>query len=229
MIQGHFGAALFISSFCRNPPKLHYLFIAAQIQDLLISIFAYVVLIEKVQLAITNENKVYPIELVYVPYSHGLFSTIVLAVGVYICQSQERNKFALPAAVLSHWLLDLLVHLPDLDICFPFAECPKAGLGLWRYLIPSIVVECLVVLTGFTLYVKGVADKKIRSKVIWRLLPLVVFMILVTIAVPFTPLPDLDHNIAIQTFVLYGIFAAVAWASERPIRLSQENEKEKSS
>src|SRR3546814_1989080 len=45
--------------------------------------------------------------------------------------------------VLSHWLLDLIVHIPDLTL---FGAPPKLGLGLWNH--PLIEMPLEIALTG---------------------------------------------------------------------------------
>ena len=43
------------------------------------------------------------------------------------------------AAVASHWLLDLVVHVPDLPLVGN--DSPKLGLGLWRHFELSVALE----------------------------------------------------------------------------------------
>lgn len=228
-MQGHFGAALIISGLTRHAAPLPILFLAAQVQDLLIAVLVYTLHIEVTQLAFDTPNKVYPIELLYVPFSHSLFSSICLAVLLYIIiPGTWLSKTSVAVTVLSHWLLDLLVHLPDLDICFPFSDCGKAGFGLWRYLIPSLVVESAIVVIGYALYVRSAPSALLARRVGIRLLPLVLFMVFVTIAMPFAPPPPkLDYTITVQTYVLYGLFAVFAHVVEQPLvsaALEEKNE-----
>lgn len=225
-MQGHFGAALLVSVLTSQTTPLAHLFLAAQVQDLLITLFAYTLHIEKAHLAPNSDNKVFPIALDYVPYSHGLFATLVLCLLCCVLPIAPISKVALSLAVLSHWILDWIVHLPDLDLCFPFTDCGKAGLGLWRYLVPSLVVECAIVMAGALLYVRSVPGREASQRVMWRLLPLTAFMVAVTVAMPFLPPPKrLDSSITVQTHVLYGIFALVGWAIERPVKLARAMKK----
>lgn len=219
MIQGHFGAALLISAFTAQITPLPYLFLAAQVQDLLIALFAYSLGIEKTRFALNSENKVYPVELVHVPYSHSLFVTLVLSLCCCLFPIVPASKVALSCAILSHWLLDFIVHIPDLDPCFPFVDCGKVGLGLWRYLVPSLVLECAIVVAGSLFYVRSVRDHEIAKGVMWKLLPLATFMVLITVALPFIPPHQkMDSSITVQTYLLYSVIALVGWAIERPVR-----------
>jgi hypothetical protein len=45
------------------------------------------------------------------------------------------------AAVLSHWVLDLMVHVPELPLGGETAA--KVGLGLWNVMPPSLMLEGL--------------------------------------------------------------------------------------
>ena len=49
-------------------------------------------------------------------------------------------------AVFSHWILDFLVHRPDLPLLW---DGPMVGLGLWNYPLPEQVLELgLLALAG---------------------------------------------------------------------------------
>src|SRR6266496_804580 len=55
------------------------------------------------------------------------------------------------AAVFSHWVLDWLVHRPDLPL---YDDAFKVGLGLWNYPAFAFVLEVTVLFGGMYLYVK---------------------------------------------------------------------------
>jgi hypothetical protein len=96
------------------------------------------------------------------PYSHGLFATIVwciLAAGLVFLLSRSharektRSALLVGAVVFSHWLLDALVHRPEL----PLAGAPslRMGLGLWNHMPIALVVEAGLVLAGALLFLPG--------------------------------------------------------------------------
>lgn len=70
------------------------------------------------------------------PYSHSLVLTNVIALLAGSSLAAGLNNLAvLPVFVMasaSHWLLDTVVHLPDLPI-LGFDGDRKVGLGLWRW------------------------------------------------------------------------------------------------
>jgi hypothetical protein len=53
------------------------------------------------------------------------------------------------AAVLSHWVLDRVVHRPDLPL---YDNSLKAGLGLWNYPAFAFVLEITVLFGGMSVY-----------------------------------------------------------------------------
>ena len=48
-------------------------------------------------------------------------------------------------AVFSHWVLDFVVHRPDLPL---YDDAAKLGLGLWNYPVPAFLLEIVVLFGG---------------------------------------------------------------------------------
>jgi hypothetical protein len=62
--------------------------------------------------------------------------------------------------VFSHWLLDLLVHRPDLPILPGNAGgLPLLGLGLWRTPWASVVAELALVVAGAATYLWSIRGR----------------------------------------------------------------------
>ena len=59
--------------------------------------------------------------------------------------------------VISHWFLDLLVHIPDLPI-FPGYSL-KVGFGLWNSFAATVILEGLIFALGVYLYYKSTKPK----------------------------------------------------------------------
>ncbi len=221
MFQGHHGAALLISGALGNALPLPVLFLLSQLQDIIFVYLAYVLGIEKVAFQEPRTNAVNPFDLLYFPYSHGLFASAVYTLLAAVVFRGRAGRLSAAACVASHWLLDLMVHEPDLDVCFPFRECAKVGLGLWRFLWGSVVTESGIVVIGAAAFVGGIKDKSVKRRVGLRLAPLVCFMVLFTVGLPFAPPPPkLDSSITVQVYVSYGLTAIAAWAIERPLRVA---------
>lgn len=79
----------------------------------------------------------------HMPYTHSLPAAAAWSVvGALAARLVLRLPWAaavmVGAVVFSHWLLDVLVHRPDLALWF---GGPKVGLGLWDYPVPEQAVE----------------------------------------------------------------------------------------
>jgi len=92
-----------------------------------------------------------------VPYSHGLVMSILWSIAfgamAFIFFRDRRTSVILGLVVFSHWILDLIVHPPDLPV---FLEgSPLLGLGLWTSgpgLIASSILEFALLAGGIVIY-----------------------------------------------------------------------------
>ncbi len=75
-----------------------------------------------------------------------------LVAWVIAGRSSPRIFLAVALAVASHWVLDLLMHRPDLPI---YGDSMKVGLGLWNYRWPAFAAEIISLVGGLALYVRG--------------------------------------------------------------------------
>lgn len=86
------------------------------------------------------------IHLVYMPYSHSIAATAVLAFAVWAIVAKLLNKpawgLALAVAVSSHIVLDLATHVPDIALA-PGIESPKFGSGLYGVPLLALAVETI--------------------------------------------------------------------------------------
>src|SRR6266540_3350102 len=148
MFVGHYGVS-FTAKKAEPAIPLWVLFIAVQLLDVL---WAPLVLlgIEKVRIVpgITASN---PLDLYYMPYTHSLVAAIgwsVVAFLVYraVRPVPPRAAAIVGVAVFSHWVLDFLVHRPDLPL---YDNTAKVGLGLWN--LPAVALG--VVMLAIQAYV----------------------------------------------------------------------------
>jgi hypothetical protein len=100
-----------------------------------------------------------------IPWSHGLFMSAVwalLAAGIaYLIYRDRRTAGVIGLVVISHWLLDFIVHPPELPLLFNGS--PMVGLGLWNTapgFAVSIFIEVIMLATGLVIYLK---DRKRRA------------------------------------------------------------------
>jgi hypothetical protein len=92
-----------------------------------------------------------------IPWSHGLLMSLawsaLIGIAVYPVFRSRRTSMILGGVVFSHWVLDFIVHLPDLPILF--SDSPRVGLGLWGSgpgLVISGILEFLLCGAGVLIY-----------------------------------------------------------------------------
>jgi hypothetical protein len=206
MFIGHYGVGLAAKKL-DNRPSLGTLFFASQFIDLLWPIFLLLGL-EKV--AIDPGNTAFtPLNFIYYPFSHGLVSVLIWAVlfgGVYYAfRKNIKTSLLLGGLVLSHWILDLFTHRPDLPLLF--GNHLKVGLGLWNSVILSILVEGSIFIFGAYLYFKATRAENKKGQIgLWSLL---IFLGIVYVMNVFGPPPP-----SVEPIAIVGLFQwlIVAWA-----------------
>ena len=216
MFAGHYGVSFACKAVERRLP-LWLLFLAVQFVDILWSILILLG-IEKVRIVpgITATN---PFDLYYMPYTHSLVAAVVwsalvfLGYRLFISQrsaSRDRPALFLALAIFSHWILDLLVHRPDLPL---YDNTHKLGLGLWNYPMPTFALEAAILFGGMWLYMRST---KGGSSVGKYGMPFFGIVLLVVHWILFFGAPSGGSNATpVLLLVLYLGFAAVAAWLER--------------
>lgn len=86
------------------------------------------------------------IHLAYMPYSHSIAATAVLAFAVWVVVAKLLDRpawaLALAVAVSSHIVLDLATHVHDIALA-PGIDSPKFGSGLYEWPLLALVVETI--------------------------------------------------------------------------------------
>ena len=173
MFVGHYSAAFALKASQPRVP-LWAMFLAVQAVDIG---WALLVMggIEKARV-VPGFTAAFPVDLYYMPYTHSLLATLIWAAAVGLLYRAWRRgdgraaAFAVAAAVASHWLLDLLVHAPDLPL---YGDAHKQGLGLWNYPVPELALEIALVLGGVALYARAVPQHARRAWMLGAVLALV--------------------------------------------------------
>jgi hypothetical protein len=193
MFIGHFGVG-FAAKKAAPTVSLGLLFMAVQFLDLLWPTLLLLG-IEHVQIN-TDASQTTPLAFIDYPISHSLVMVLVWSVlfgGIYwIIKKNTSGAIMLGLCVLSHWVLDLIVHYPDLPI-YP-GNSPKVGLGLWNRLIAENIIELIIFITGIVFYVQSTKPKnKFGIYGLWLLIGMLLLSYLANI---FAPKPTDTHAIA---------------------------------
>ena len=113
MFIGHYGVAM-AGKKVNSRPSLGTLFLAAQFLDILWPVFILLgwerVEIEQVQ------KQFLTLHFTSYPFSHSLAAallwSVVFGAIYYLVKKNVKTSVVLAALVFSHWVLDLLVHVP---------------------------------------------------------------------------------------------------------------------
>jgi len=216
MTFGHYSISFAAKAVARTVPLWVY-FLAAQWLDICWSILVLLG-IEKVQI-VPGLIEAHAIDHYYMPYSHSLPGAIALSAvfgGLVASTVAEKRSAAfgvVSAASLSHWVLDFLVHVPDLPL---YGNTAKVGLGLWRYVSISFPLELILLIAGAWIYARAVPTTSARGRnMLWVFVALLAAMQVYT---AFGPPPDSETTMAITGLGFYVVLAALAAWVER-IRL----------
>lgn len=257
MFIGHYAVS-FAFKAKEDKVSLGLLFIAVQFIDILF--FPLTLLgIEKFKL-IENFTQSTHFQLEFMPYSHSLLAVLLWAIIAYFLlplvfgerfgvisgdHKSKNNKgrkegtgskkvaALIALAVLSHWLLDFIVHTPDLPLLIDNSN--KVGLGLWNNDLLTYLLEAVLVIGGLYLYMKATGVKSTQVKVsqvnttevniskvkakVNRIIgkygmPIfVVLLLLINLVNIFGPLSadETNESVAITSVITYFVLALIAY------------------
>jgi hypothetical protein len=194
MFLGHFAASLVAS---RREPRLMLgtALLGGQLPD---ALWPYFLLagVEHVTVA-PGDTAMTPLRFDHYPWSHSLVMVAVwgsLAWGLArLADLPGRAAFLLLPLALSHWVLDVVSHRPDMPV-LPGGG-PLLGLGLWNSRPWTLVVELGLFAIGLVVY----ARERRRGAGFW-LLSLV--LVLAYLANVFGPPPPRVEAIAVSMIVI---------------------------
>ena len=150
MIAGHFGFAALVKS--REP--------TAPLWGLMLAtVWLDVVFVPLLMLHVETLQPVHPGYgglIIHADYTHSIVGMILISVvlGLAFLPRWGRRVAAVIALVaMSHWVLDLIVHRPDMPV-LPgnVGNLPRLGFGLWAEPRVAALMELLLVLMGALMY-----------------------------------------------------------------------------
>jgi len=214
MLVGHYGPAFALKGADKSVP-LWVFFVAVQWMDVLWAGFVGLG-IERFRV-VPGFTATNALDLYYMPITPSLPGAAVLSVilGAVVAgffrASRGRVLLIVALAVFSHWLIDLIVHVPDLAL---WDDSYKVGFGLWNYFWIALVLEFAILIAGAWYYAQIVPSARRRGDVaLWLF---VGFMMLLHVVTLMMPAPEgAMLVIAAEAFAIYAILALLAAGVER--------------
>jgi hypothetical protein len=158
MFIGHYAVAYALKP-VEKRLSLGWLFLAVSLVDILWSAF---ILLGIEEARIVEHAKIaVPYDFVFYPFSHSLTAALFWAAVTYavlrvipLARAASRSRVAavMAVAVVSHWILDFIVHEPELSL---WGGDFKVGLGLWDYPLAAYAVESLLFAAGVFIYFRN--------------------------------------------------------------------------
>lgn len=215
MFVGHYSAS-FAASRAGVTLPLWVWFVAVQWLD-----FGFMTLVlagvEKVRLTegFTESND---LDLYYMPFTHGLVGAVLMSVAfaaivavVFPAVRRPWGFLLVALASFSHWLLDLLMHTPDLPLYDD--DSTKVGLSLWEHPAIALPLELVVLALGAWLYIRSATLNDRGPRLVWGFVGLMAVLQLYS---HFGPPMDSPEAFAASALVLYvGLAALAGWVERR--------------
>jgi len=206
MFIGHFGVGL-AGKAAAPRVSLGTLFLAAQFIDLL---WPTLLLLgwERVRI-VPGATAANPLVFEHYPISHSLLAVVGWAIAIaavhFAGRRDVRAAVVVAALVVSHWLLDAIVHVPDLPLA-PGSDI-VVGAGLWNSPIATLALEFLLFAVGVAFYLRITHARDAIGR--WALAGLIVFLVIIQLANSFGDPPPSASAIA---WVGQAQWLLVLWA-----------------
>lgn len=213
MLLGHLGVALGAKRWGEDV-SLGTLVLAAFWADLVWPLFVFAG-IERVAVdpGITAFNDV---AFLHFPWSHSfllaLFWGAALGGVYYGWRQHARGAVLVGALVVSHWLLDLLVHVPDLPL---WPGGPVVGVGLWNSLPATLALEFGLLAVGLALYLRlTTGTDRVGEWGPWALAGL---LAVVFLASSFGPTPGDATTVVASALALWVLVPLAHWIDDHRV------------
>jgi hypothetical protein len=213
MFIGHFGLG-FAGKKAAPSVSLGTLFLSVQLADGLWPLFLLLGL-EHVRI-VPGITKLSPFDFYDYPISHSLVALLgwgIAAGGAYfVVRRSARGAAVIAAGVVSHWVLDFVVHRPDMPV---LPRGPYVGLGLWNSAPATVLLEVGLYAGGLALYVTATRAKDRAGA--WSLRALVVLLPAIWISSLFAPPPPSVTPIAVSGLAMWLMIPWGYWIDRHRI------------
>ena len=210
MFVGHYSAALAAKAAEPRAPLWTYV-VGAQLIDIGWSALVMAG-VEKVRIDPSLPGSA--LDLYHMPWTHSLPAALLwsLAAAVlarFALKLPWRAGVFVGLVVFSHWLADLLVHRPDLELWFGGT---KVGLGLWNLPVPEQAVEIGLLAVAGAFW----AGQRARGRQsVWPVGLFLALLVGVQILAMLLPPADGPAGMGEMALAAYLLLGLVAWAIDR--------------
>ena len=151
----------------------------------------------------------------HMPWTHSLPMTFVWAAGAallarFVLRLTNWASVMIGITVASHWLLDFLVHRPDLEL---WIGGDKVGLGLWNYPVPEQALEMgLLAVCGAA----WAASRKAEGRTAWPALVFIGFLVALQVIAMLAPTPagPAGFQVGLMALTVYLAVTGIAALTE---------------
>jgi hypothetical protein len=152
-----------------------------------------------------------PLDFVWYPWSHSLAMVLGWALlaggGYYAVRRYGHGGMTVGVLVLSHWVLDWVVHRPDLPL---WPGGPRLGLGMWHSVPTTVLLELLLLAVGLAMYLGTTRPRdRMGGWIFWSLIG---FFLLTYAADIAGPPPASAHALAWFALLAWLLPPWAAWA-----------------
>ena len=152
-----------------------------------------------------------PLTFVSYPWSHSRLMSVVwgllFAAGYFVARRYAAGVIAVGILVVSHWVLDVVMHVPDLPLV-PWGG-PRLGLGVWNSVPLSLAVE--LGLFGACVWIYLDATTSRDGIGAWGFVLLIFLMLLIYVGALFGPPPPSANAVAWGDMGQWLVIALAAW------------------
>lgn len=215
MFVGHYSVAIAAKSASPTTP-LWTLALGCQLVDVAWSVFMMTG-IERA--SVDPDLPGMQLVLEYMPWTHSLpgalaWSVLAVLASRYLLRLSLNGALLVGAVVFSHWLLDLIVHRPDLAL---WPGGMKVGFALWDYEVAEQAVE--IGLLAMAAVFWG-ATRRSLGRASWPAAAFILLLLVIQIIAMFLPTEDNPFATGLNALLVYLVIAAVAWTVDRDAKRS---------
>ena len=215
MFMGHYGPGFALRR-AASRISLGWLFVAAQLLNYLWALFVLVG-VERAQVIPWQPGS--RLDLHYMPFTHSLegalaWSILAGVVALWSVRGMEHDRVSaamvVGLTVFSHWILDAIVHRPDLGL---LGDARKIGLSLYDHPLASVLLEAAILVAGAAIYARETRPRSGRRDT--RLIAFIAILIVVNVIATFGPPPPSVRVAALFDLTVYTLAALAAFVIDR--------------